>query len=237
MRMQSDLCNTPHQKSGRAAAPEANGEEIFVWRPKPFYDFLKRGFDILASFFALALLSPVFLAVALLVRAEDGQAVFYRQTRLKRGGVPFYIFKFRSMKPNADRLEDILTPEQLKEYKQYYWLADDPRLTRIGKKIRKASLDELPQLVNILRGDLSVVGPRPILQEELAQYGEYQAMLLKVKPGLTGYWQAYARCNVSYVNFQRQKMDLYYVTHRSLWLDCKIILRTVLSVLKHSGAF
>jgi lipopolysaccharide/colanic/teichoic acid biosynthesis glycosyltransferase len=141
------------------------------------------------------------------------------------------------MKQNADRLEDILTPEQLKEYRQYYWLANDPRLTRIGEKIRKSSLDELPQLVNILRGDISIVGPRPILEEELAVYGAYQSLLMKVKPGLTGYWQAYARCNVSYVNFERQSMDLYYVAHRSLAMDVKIILRTVRSVLRRDGAF
>ena len=203
--------------------------EAYAYQAKPVYDFVKRLLDILCSLLALA--------VAMLVKAEDGGPAFYAQTRLGRDGKPFRIHKFRSMKQNADRLEDILTPEQLAEYHQYYWLAHDPRLTRIGEKIRKASLDELPQLINILKGDISIVGPRPILAEELAQYAPYQNQLIRVKPGLTGYWQAYARCNVSYVNFERQSMDLYYVTHRSLWLDGKIILHTVLSVLVKNGAF
>lgn len=209
----------------------------YAYREKPLYDKVKRIFDAICSLLAMLVLSPVFLVVALLVKLEDGGPVFYSQIRAGQNGKAFRIHKFRSMKPNADHLEDILTPEQLEEYKRYYWLASDPRLTRIGAKIRKTSLDELPQLINILKGDISIVGPRPILIEELAQYGRLQELLLKVKPGLTGYWQAYARCNVSYVNFERQSMDLFYVSNRSVVFDVKIILKTVLSVLMHDGAF
>lgn len=211
--------------------------EKFSYRPKPVYEAMKRTGDIFCSLLALIVLSPVFLIVALWVRKEDGGPAFYAQTRAGRGGKTFKILKFRSMKQNADHLEDILTPEQIEEYHRCYWLKDDPRLTRIGEKIRKVSLDELPQLINILKGDISIVGPRPVLVEELVQYKEYKDMLLSVKPGLTGYWQTYARCNASYVNFERQSMDLYYVTHRSLWMDIQIVFHTVMSVILREGAF
>lgn len=204
---------------------------------KPVYDLTKRAADIGCSLLALVVLSPVFLAVSLLVKLEDGGDVFYSQSRVGLNGKSFRIYKFRSMRPNADHVEDMLTPAQLDEYRRHFRLANDPRLTKIGAKIRSASLDELPQLLNILKGEISVVGPRPILREELEAYGDNRNLLLRVKPGLTGYWQAYARHNASYHNYERQGMDLYYVTHRSLVFDIRIVMKTIASVVLRKGAF
>lgn len=141
------------------------------------------------------------------------------------------------MKLNADKLEDMLTPEQLEEYKKEFKINNDPRITKIGKFLRKTSLDELPQLFNILKGELSVIGPRPVVAEELEMYGESErAKFLSVKPGLTGYWQAYARNNATYESGERQRMELYYVDHACIWFDIKILLKTVISVFTRNGA-
>ena len=127
---------------------------------KPFYGFVKRVLDMVISALALIVLALPMLVIALLVRRDGGRAI-YAQARVGKNGKTFHIYKFRSMKPNAERLEDFLTPEELAEYKKEYKLAHDPRITRIGNILRKSSLDELPQLINILRGDMSLVGPRP----------------------------------------------------------------------------
>ena len=133
-------------------------------------------------------------------------------------------------------LEKILTPEQLEQYVKEFKIDNDPRITKIGGFLRKTSLDELPQLINILKGELSIVGPRPIVEKETEIYGSDIAKLLSVKPGLTGYWQAYARNNATYESGERQRMEMYYVEHCSLWLDIKILCRTVFSVIRKDGA-
>ena len=133
-------------------------------------------------------------------------------------------------------IEKILTPEQLLQYRTEFKIDNDPRITKVGNFLRKSSLDELPQLINILKGDISIVGPRPIVEREIVIYGKDTAKLLSVQPGLTGYWQAYARNNATYESGERQKMEMYYVEHQSLWLDIKIIFKTFSSVLKGSGA-
>ncbi len=221
-----------------------------VLKKKPVYDFLKRCFDIVASFlFSIVFAIPMIL-VAFLITKKDKGTPFYQQQRMGKNGKKIGVYKFRSMKIGADNLEEMLTPEQLEEYKRDYKLHDDPRLigyekpgdgaTCFGAKIRKASIDELPQiLMNILiKGNMSVVGPRPILEEELLENYtlEQQKMLLSVKPGLTGYWQAYARNNVSYEDGERQKMELYYIENRSVLLDIKVLFKTVGTVLNKSGA-
>lgn len=210
----------------------------------------KRCFDLVSSLMASALLLIPMAAIAAVVMIKDFGDPFYIQERVGKDGKPLKVFKFRSMKRNADHLEEMLTPEQLEEYHKEYKLSDDPRLlgyrkpgdskTCFGAMIRRTSIDELPQILfNILlRGDMSVVGPRPILQEELEEnYSpEEQALLLSAKPGLTGYWQAYARNNATYATGERQAMELYYVRNRSFALDIKIILHTVVSVLRKDGA-
>ena len=207
-------------------------------------------FDRISSLLASILLLVPMAVLALVVVIMDPGTPIYVQTRVGKDGKPLRLYKFRSMKRGADHLEQMLTPEQLEEYHREYKLAADPRLLGYqkpgdskkccGAVLRRTSRDELPQILfNILiRGDMSVVGPRPILPEELAENytPEEQAILLSAKPGLTGYWQAYARNNAVYANRERQAMELYYVRNRSFRLDIKIILHTVVSVLRKDGA-
>lgn len=217
---------------------------------KPVYEVCKRVFDIAAAFLAsLILLIPAAL-ISVLIFIKDPGSPFYQHKRIGKNGVTIGVLKFRSMKKDADDLEKMLTPEQLAEYKKEYKLKDDPRLIGyknpgdgskcFGAGIRRMSLDELPQIFwNILiKGDMSVVGPRPILKSELEENytPKEQKLLLSVKPGLTGYWQAYARNNVGYINGERQKMELFYVHNRSVWLDIKILFKTVVTVLFGRGA-
>lgn len=216
------------------------------------YLCVKRAFDFLSSLVVSVLLLLPMLVIGFIILCKDFGNPFYKQKRVGRKGKTLKIWKFRSMKKGADKLENMLTPEQLEEYKREFKLDDDPRLIGykkagdgengkcFGAKIRRTSLDELPQIFfNIcILGNMSVVGPRPLLDEELDKYytPEQKALLLSVKPGLTGYWQAYARNNATYASGERQKMELYYVEHRSVWLDIKIIFKTFFGVLKHTGA-
>lgn len=214
------------------------------------YLVVKRCFDFLSSLVVSVVLLIPLAGLALLVVVKDFGNPFYVQKRVGQNGKELHVAKLRSMKKGADHLEDMLTPEQLEEYHREYKLNDDPRLIGYKKPgdsgkcfggfIRKASLDELPQIVwNIcIKGNMSVVGPRPILQDELEENytPEEQAMLLSVKPGLTGYWQAYARNNATYETGERQRMELYYVQNQSLWLDIKILFATVGAVLRERGA-
>ncbi len=202
---------------------------------KRFYYAIKRLFDILGSFLGLIILSPLLFIISATIKIEDGGSVYYEQERLGKDGKTFKLYKFRSMKENADDLESMLTPEQLELYKKEFKLVDDPRITKVGKFLRKTSLDELPQMVNIFLGELSVIGPRPIVQEELVWYGEDAKKFLSVKPGLTGYWQAYARNDANYVSCKRQKMELYYIDNQSVWLDIKIFFKTFTSILRKTG--
>ena len=203
---------------------------------KPVYEAIKRTFDLLVSLAAVIVLSPVLLAIALAIRIEDGGPVLYKAQRVGRYGKPVTVYKFRSMRLHADRLEEMLTPEELAEYHKNYKLTSDPRVTKVGALLRKTSLDELPQLFNILMGQLSLVGPRPVLQEETELYGDKRSLLLSCKPGLTGLWQSRGRSNVTYENGRRQEMELRYVRERSLWLDFKILLWTVKAVVRMDGA-
>ena len=203
---------------------------------KPFYECIKRIFDLVVSLVAVIVLSPILLVIALAIRLEDRGPILYRAQRIGRGGKPITVYKFRSMRMNADRLEDMLTPEELEEYKKNFKLEHDPRITKVGAFLRKTSLDELPQLFNILSGTLSLVGPRPVLQEETELYGDKRNVLLSCKPGLTGLWQVSGRSNVTYENGRRQALELQYVSQRSLWLDIKILFWTVGAVVRMDGA-
>lgn len=203
---------------------------------KPFYECIKRIFDLVVSLVAVIVLSPILLVIALAIRLEDRGPILYRAQRVGRGGKPITVYKFRSMRMNADRLEDMLTPEELAEYKKNFKLEHDPRITKVGAFLRKTSLDELPQLFNILSGTLSLVGPRPVLQEETELYGDKRNLLLSCKPGLTGLWQVSGRSNVTYENGRRQALELQYVSQRSLWLDIKILFWTVGAVVRMDGA-
>ena len=204
---------------------------------KPIYPRVKRVLDVTISVMALLVIWPIMLVLALLVKMDGGPA-FFAQSRVGRNGHLFKLYKFRSMKVGADKLEDILTPEELAAYRKEYKLLNDPRITKLGNFLRKSSLDELPQLWNIIRGDMSLVGPRPLLPSELT--GNYtpeeRQLLMSVQPGLTGYWQAMSRNESSYVTGERQVQELYYIGRVSFMMDMKIILKTVERVITGKGA-
>lgn len=204
---------------------------------KPIYPRVKRVLDVIVSVMALLVIWPIMLIIAIVVKSDGGPA-FFAQSRVGRNGRLFKVYKFRSMKMGADRLEDSLTPEELAEYKKEYKLQNDPRVSKFGNFLRRSSMDELPQLWNIIRGDMSLVGPRPLLPSELTTNytPEERQMLMSVAPGLTGYWQAMSRNESSYVTGERQKQELYYIGRVSFWMDIKIILKTVERVLTGKGA-
>lgn len=197
---------------------------------------LKRLTDIILSLAGLLVLSPIFLVISILVNADDGGSPFYGHERVGKYGKKIKVYKFRSMRKDAGDLETLLTPAQLEQYKREFKIDNDPRITKVGNFLRKTSLDELPQLLNILKGDISIIGPRPIVEKETKIYGEDVAKLLSVKPGLTGYWQAYARNNATYESGERQKMEMYYVEHFGMWTDIKIFFKTIISVVHQEGA-
>jgi exopolysaccharide production protein ExoY len=195
-------------------------------------EVIKRLMDLVCAIFGLILLSPVFLIVAALVKAQDGESILYRRKVVGRSGT-FDAFKFRTMAPDADALLHA-NPSMRERFEQNFKLKRDPRVTRIGAFLRKLSVDELPQLFNVLVGQMSLVGPRMITEQELTKYGTYAPLLLSVRPGLTGYWQVNGRQNVGYSH--RVEMDVYYIQHWSLKLDLSILLQTPWKVLKGEGA-
>lgn len=205
-----------------------------IVKKKPLYDFVKRLFDLILSLIFLILSSPFFLIISIAIKLTSEGPVFFVHKRVGLNGKTLGIYKFRSMVTNAEELIKEFTPEQKKEYEKNYKLENDPRITKVGKILRKTSLDELPQLFNILKGELSFVGPRPIMEEETKIFGNYRSMLLSVKPGLTGYWAANGRSNVTYK--RRRAMEIYYIKNRSIVMDIKILIKTFISVFKHEGA-
>ena len=204
---------------------------------KSAYCFTKRCIDLFFSLLAMPIYLILYTLVAVVVKFTDGGPVLYKSVRIGKDGKPFYMYKFRTMKVNADKLEDFLTPEELEKYKKEYKLENDPRVTGIGSILRKTSADELPQILNVIKYDMSLIGPRPVLDEETLLYGKDRNTLLSVKPGLTGYWQAYARNDVGYTDGRRQEMELYYIENRSLRFDTKIFFATVRRVLSGKGVF
>ena len=209
---------------------------------KIFYNIIKNIFDFIMSFGASIILIIPCVIIALIIFITDPGNPFFEQERIGKNGKIIKMVKFRSMKKNAGNLKDMLTPEEYEEYLKEFKLDNDPRLLPhgIGKIIRKTSLDELPQILfNVfLRRNMSFVGPRPILREEmdLNYTPEQQKLLTSVKPGITGYWQAYGRNNVGYKDGRRQEMELYYARNCSVWMDIKVLFKTVYAVIKSEGA-
>ena len=195
--------------------------------------FLKRCIDLAGAAALLAIFFPVFVMVSLLVLCDDGVPIIYRRRVLGMKG-PFDAFKFRTMLRNADAIL-ASNPALKNEFERNFKLKRDPRVTRVGAILRKYSLDELPQLLNVLLGQMSLVGPRMITEAELCKYGAQKHLLLSFKPGLTGYWQVRGRQNVSYE--ERVNMDVHYLTQWSLGMDLKILADTPRKVLKREGAF
>lgn len=205
-----------------------------VLTKKTPYKVVKRIMDVLLSSIALVVLSPAFAIIAAAIKLESKGPVFFKHTRIGKDGKIIKIYKFRSMVENAEDLIQKFTPEQMKEYKENYKLTDDPRITKVGKFLRKTSLDELPQLINIIKGELSIIGPRPVVQDELEKYGPNAQKFLSVTPGLTGYWAANGRSCTSYE--QRMEMELFYVDNLSFKMDVKVFFKTIEAVIKRKGA-
>lgn len=201
---------------------------------KKVYIKIKRVIDVILASVALILLSPLFAIIAIAIKIDSKGPVFFAHKRIGKNGKIIKLYKFRSMVINAEELIKSFTPEQMREYKENYKLTNDPRITKVGKFLRKTSLDELPQLINIINGDLSIIGPRPVVADELEKYGVNKDKFLSVTPGLTGYWAANGRSNTTYE--QRMEMELYYIDNLSLKMDIKVFFKTILSVLKKEGA-
>lgn len=203
-------------------------------KKSPAYLWIKRCIDILLSALALVCLAPVFLITAIAIKLEDRGPVLFRQLRAGKNMKPFVIYKFRSMCVDADsRL-----PMMMKDNEQTghaFKIKNDPRITRVGKFIRKFSIDELPQLINIIKGDMSIVGPRPILTFQMEECSRYEQQRLVVQPGLTCYWQIGGRANIEWEDWV--EMDLDYIEDMSLWTDLKIIARTIPAVFDREGAY
>lgn len=202
------------------------------------YYFFKRLFAIVSSFFAIVILSPLLLIIAIIIKCTSRGPVLFKDVRIGKRGKHIKVWKFRSMYIDAQtNPEKYLSEEQMKQWKTERKIDNDPRITKIGKFIRKTSIDELPQLFNILFGQIAIVGPRPITTKEYNNYSKEEIQLLtSIRPGLTGYWQVYGRSNVTYSSGERQKMDLTYFERRSLWFDLKLIFLTIPAVIKRRGA-
>jgi lipopolysaccharide/colanic/teichoic acid biosynthesis glycosyltransferase len=202
--------------------------------PRRFHErIIKRAIDLFGAASLLCLLSPVLLVLVLLIWTRDGLPIFYLR-RVCGSGSGFNAYKFRTMCREADEILQA-DPELRKAFAKNFKLKSDPRVTGLGEWLRKYSLDEVPQLINVLKGQMSLVGPRMITAEELGKYGQYQDLLLSVKPGLTGYWQIRGRQDVSYE--ERVNMDVYYLTHWTLGMDLKILINTPWKVIKGKGAY
>lgn len=190
-----------------------------------FYEICKRAIDIIGAISGLLLLSPVIVIVACAIKFTSKGSMFFSQKRVGKNGELFDMYKFRSMVVNAEELKEKLE-QQNERYGPMFKMKDDPRVTKVGRFIRKTSLDELPQLWNVLKGEMSLVGPRPSLPKEVAQFENWMCKRLTVKPGLTCYWQVSGRNNIGFEEWMR--LDNKYVDERNLWIDIKLIFKTVL---------
>lgn len=208
---------------------------IFVGFGMPGWQrYAKRVVDVIGAVAGLILFFPVMLVVAILIRADSEGPVLFRQTRVGRFGQPFTFYKFRTMRPNAEALKAELM-KQNEADGPVFKIKNDPRVTKIGRLLRKTSLDELPQLWNVLRGEMSLVGPRPPIPSEVAQYTPYQRQRLNVVPGITCIWQTSGRSGVNFDTWV--EMDLDYISQQSLWLDIRILVRTLAVVVRCIGAY
>lgn len=198
------------------------------------YLVIKRIIDIIGSGIGLIVFSPIFLVIAIAIKLDSKGPVIFGHTRKGMYGKDIKVYKFRTMHENSKEIFENFTEEQKKEFYINFKLDNDPRITKVGDFLRRTSLDELPQLVNIFVGNMSIVGPRPIIEKEILKYGKNAEKLFSVIPGLTGYWQANGRSDTTYQ--ERVAMDMYYIDNRSLSLDFKIIFKTIGAVITKEGA-
>jgi lipopolysaccharide/colanic/teichoic acid biosynthesis glycosyltransferase len=225
-----DLSDAPVFRLIRARAANDDVSD----RANSFYQVCKRALDISASLTLLILASPLLIVIALVVKMSSKGPVFFAHRRLGRNGKEFACLKFRTMSVDAEeRLKQ--DPQLRRRFEEKFKLEDDPRITGCGAFLRRTSLDELPQLFHVLRGEMSLVGPRPIIRDELSKYSIYGQKLLSVKPGLSGLWQVCGRSHTTYP--QRVMMDMHYIDHRSFFLDMQLLLLTATAVVRKSGAW
>lgn len=197
--------------------------EVRKKESRVIYNFFKRIIDIVGSLCGLVILSPILIIVGVLIKLESKGPIVFVQKRVGKNGKEFDMYKLRSMIVNAEEIKEKLK-EQNEMSGPMFKMKDDPRITKIGKFIRKTSIDELPQLLNVLKGNMSLVGPRPSLPHEVKEFDSWMLRRLDVKPGLTCYWQVMGRNNIDFEDWM--KLDVKYVNERSLWLDIKLIFKT-----------
>ena len=233
----SDATSTP-----AAIAPAAAGTSQGLWlelsrpqRERAGYERAKRLLDITTTGVGLALLAPLFALVAIAIRLDSPGPVLFPQSRVGKNGRTFRCWKFRSMFVDAEARKAALMAENEMAGGVIFKMKRDPRITRVGRFIRKASIDELPQLWNVFTGDMSLVGPRPAVPSEVAQYTPYERQRLAVKPGITCFWQVSGRSNLPFD--EQVRLDIHYAQVRSLWVDITLLLRTVPAVLFARGAY
>ena len=217
----------------------AVAESMSVTNPnirRNLYLGIKRTFDCIASLFVFILLIPLFLIIAFAIKVESKGKVFYKHKRIGKNGKYIYVLKFRTMYTDSqERLAELLKdPVVAKEWNENFKLHNDPRVTKVGNFLRKTSLDELPQLINIMNGDMSIVGPRPIIDGEIDKYGKMKSKFLSVTPGLTGWWACNGRSATTYD--ERLKLEYYYVENQSIKLDILCIMYTIRAVIFRKGA-
>ena len=222
---------SPERKARRTLVDRTDMQAVYDAKPRA-YKLVKRVADVVLSAGALVALSPVLAVTALAIVVEDGRPVIYAAPREGQGGRPFKMYKFRSMYRDAEaKLQELL--EQNEQTGPAFKIKDDPRITRVGRFIRRASIDELPQLVNIIRGDMSIVGPRAIQRTQ--EYTPYEAQRLVAKPGLTCYWQVSGRANIDWEEWV--ELDLDYIQDMSVLTDAKLIAKTFGAVLAGEGSY
>lgn len=218
---------------GRIYQKEADIKQVIL-KEQFSYQLIKRGIDIIGSILGLLVFLPIMLVIFFAIKVEDGGSVFFAQVRVGKGGKRFLMYKIRSMCMDAEkRMEEVQEKNEIQG--PMFKMKNDPRITKVGKFIRKSSLDELPQLLNVLLGNMSLVGPRPPLPREVADYDAYEMQRLFVKPGCSGLWQISGRSDLHFSDMV--KLDLQYIENRSLRLDFKIILKTFLVFFSSNGAY
>ena len=198
------------------------------------YLFIKRTMDIALSTIGLILCIPLFIAVAIAIKRDSPGPVIFKQQRVGKDGKTFTMYKFRTMVVNAEEILDELLSKNEADG-PVFKIKEDPRVTKLGKWLRKTSIDELPQLWNVLKGNMSLVGPRPPLEREVVQYDNYQRQRLSVKPGITCYWQVSGRSNITFDEWV--ELDIKYIQEQSLWTDIKLLFKTIGAVLRKDGAY
>lgn len=211
-------------------------KERSVLKKEDIYQGFKRTSDVMISSVALIALLPIMALTAVAVKLDSKGPAFYKHKRIGKNGKYIYLYKFRSMYTDAnEKLEEMLKDPKVKEeWERNFKLENDPRITKIGKFLRKTSLDELPQLINIIKGDMSIIGPRPVIDDEIEKYGANKGRFLSVTPGLTGNWAANGRSCTSYE--ERMELELAYVNNMSLKMDMQIFFKTIIAVFKREGA-